>query len=177
MYFISDTHFFHDKIRTLANRPFSSMEEMNEMMVINWNSVIGANDIVYHLGDFAYGTWKGGDVKSLFSRLNGRKILIRGNHDHSETLQLPWENVYHMHTVKYNGSKIVLCHYPMIEWDGSFHGSYHFHGHTHQVSPLNILNDTVFDGRFKNFAKNWRNVSVEVIDYTPMHIDELIGEK
>jgi calcineurin-like phosphoesterase family protein len=196
MWFISDTHFWHDKIRMLALRPFNSLEEMNEAMVSNWNSVVSPSDTVYHLGDFAYGTWKGGNPRDIFDRLNGQKHLIVGNHDHEDTRSLPWQSQSYIKNIRYGKNKIVLCHYPMIEWDGCFHGSYHFHGHTHNVSPLEIITREVQDikamqihhhmngwpsdhikSRFEPYYKNWRNVSVEMINYTPQHIDELLKDQ
>jgi calcineurin-like phosphoesterase family protein len=196
---ISDTHFLHQNIIKLANRPFETVEEMNEAMISNWNSVVTPSDTVYHLGDFAYGSWKLENaqekVKEIFGRLNGRKYLIKGNHDHSETLSLGWQNIYDVKTIKYDNKKIVLCHYPMIEWDGCFHGSYHFHGHSHNVSPLQVMVEqvesfalirTYFDenvamdmipkSRFEPYYKNWRNVSVENINYTPQTLEQLLKD-
>lgn len=53
IFFTSDTHFGHNNIIKLSNRPFSSVEEMNEGLIERWNDVVGAEDIVYHLGDFS----------------------------------------------------------------------------------------------------------------------------
>lgn len=190
MYFISDTHFHHANIIKLAGRPFASVQEMNEEMVSRWNAVVRPDDIVWHLGDFAYGTWKGGDTAAIFARLNGRKHLVKGNHDHDETLNLGWERVVPYHVIKYNHKKIILSHYPILEWDGCFHGTLHFHGHTHNKSPLEIMEREVFlvkatkvnfpsveDSRFTKYYNNWRNISAEMINYTPQHIDELIKDK
>lgn len=70
---------------------------------------------------------------------------------------------------------IVLSHYPIIEWNKSYHGSYHFHGHTHRNNPLDVLNQK--NPQFERYRNNWRNVSVEHINYTPIHIDQLLKEK
>lgn len=171
MYFVSDTHFHHKNIIRFANRPFSSVDEMNSAMISNWNNVVAPNSIVYHLGDFAYGTWNGGSIEDVFHKLNGQKILIRGNHDHEPTLALPWLNIYDYKEIKYNGIKIILSHYPLTEWNGAFHGSLHFHGHTHVDSPLEILKEQARANPYKN---NWLNLSIEHIDYTPQHIDNLL---
>jgi calcineurin-like phosphoesterase family protein len=199
-FFISDTHFFHKNIIRLAGRPFKDVTEMNETMIENWNKVVFPKDIVYHLGDFAYGTWSMPDsekaIQTLFGRLNGVKHLIKGNHDHAETLDLPWASVSDYKTLTYYKKMIVLFHYPIIEWDGAYRGSYHFHGHTHQISPLEVMSEQVLlaeaaqehfpdwegspkieDSRFKNYYKNWRNVGAEIVNYTPQYIDELLKEK
>lgn len=76
---ISDTHFGHAKIIDYCNRPFSSVEEMDEVMIKNWNETVSNNDTVLHLGDFGLGNKE--YIASIVKRLNGKKILILGNHD------------------------------------------------------------------------------------------------
>lgn len=76
----SDTHFGHKRIIELANRPFASVEEMDAELIRRWNVKVAPNDLVFHLGDvFLCGAKRAAEIAS---QLNGRKILIRGNHDH-----------------------------------------------------------------------------------------------
>lgn len=76
----SDTHFFfHKNIIAYTGRPFSNITEMREKLIYNWNSVVNFNDIIFVLGDFAFGGTQA--KKELLTRLNGYKILIKGNHD------------------------------------------------------------------------------------------------
>lgn len=80
IFITSDTHFFHRRIIEYENRPFGSVEEMNEKLIENWNSVVLPQDLVYHLGDFALNV--GDDkVKEILDRLNGEIVLVSGNHD------------------------------------------------------------------------------------------------
>jgi len=79
IFFTSDTHFGHKNILKYCNRPFVNVEEMDEVMIERWNGRIGKNDSVYHLGDFSFSS----NPKTYFERLNGKKILIIGNHDNS----------------------------------------------------------------------------------------------
>ena len=79
VFIISDTHFGHENIIKYCNRPFSSVEEMDEKMIKNWNETVSNNDVVLHLGDFGLG--KKEYIASIVKRLNGKKILIMGNHD------------------------------------------------------------------------------------------------
>ena len=81
MYITSDLHFYHKNIIKYCpkSRPFSCEEEMNEIIVKNWNDKIGKNDSVYILGDVSFG--KPSATIQLLNRLNGRKKLIVGNHD------------------------------------------------------------------------------------------------
>jgi len=80
IYFIADTHFGHKEIIQYCNRPFSSTDEMDEALIENWNKVVKKQDAVWHLGDFALRC----DIEKMqqiFSRLNGHKYLVMGNHD------------------------------------------------------------------------------------------------
>lgn len=74
----SDPHFWHSNVIKYCNRPFATSEEMNEALVRNWNAVVAPEDLVYVLGDFALAARA---VETILPRLNGRKILILGNHD------------------------------------------------------------------------------------------------
>src|SRR6185503_2891509 len=79
IYFTSDHHFGHANILTFEPeaRPFKTVEEMNEALVDRWNSVVKPNDMVWHLGDFAFGKHN----IAIAARLQGRKKLVLGNHD------------------------------------------------------------------------------------------------
>lgn len=77
-WYISDTHFNHNKIIEYCNRPFSNVEQMNETMIKRWNSVVRKDDIVYHLGDFGFGNKE--EITDIVKKLNGKIFLIKGNH-------------------------------------------------------------------------------------------------
>ena len=76
---IADTHFGHQNIIKYCNRPFASVEEMNEKMIKIWNETVSNNDVVLHLGDLYLGNKE--RCREIVSKLNGKKILILGNHD------------------------------------------------------------------------------------------------
>lgn len=78
-FFTSDTHFWHRNILKYSNRPFDSVEDMNEAIIANWNEAVSSEDTVYHLGDVALGPWS--EWEAVLSRLNGYKILVVGNHE------------------------------------------------------------------------------------------------
>lgn len=78
-FIISDTHFNHANIIKYCNRPFKDVEEMNKAIIKNWNETVSNNDVVIHLGDVALGSRE--EAKKIIQQLNGRKILIKGNHD------------------------------------------------------------------------------------------------
>ena len=167
IYYISDTHFFHAKIIELCNRPYDSVEEMNEDIVKKWNNKVTNNDDVYFLGDFAL---KGNtyEIINIMKRLKGKIHFIQGNHDDVNLLkELKRQNLIEdfamYREIEDNGRKVVLFHYPIEDWNGQYKGSYHIFGHIHN----NNLNEyRVIPNRF--------NAGVEVIGYEPKTLDGLI---
>lgn len=81
IYVTADHHFGHANIIKYCSRPFESVEKMTEVMVERWNGVVGPDDVVWHLGDFAL--MKAAQVIDVGRRLTGKKFLLRGNHDHA----------------------------------------------------------------------------------------------
>lgn len=137
VYFTSDTHFGHANIIRYCNRPFSSAEEMDEVLVARWNEVVRPDDQVWHLGDFSMRT-HGRRLRELFHRLNGSKHLVIGNHDYDEVFRLPWSTApSHYAETTVDGVKFVLFHYGMRVWNGNFRGSLHLYGHSHSRLPGN----------------------------------------
>ena len=124
--FTADTHFSHRRIIQHCNRPFSSTDEMDAVMIERWNALVAPTDTVYHLGDFC---WKG-KASRYRNRLNGIIHLIRGNHD-KNIGSADFASVSDICTVKVDDVEIVLCHYPLAEWEGYYGSTWHFHGHAH----------------------------------------------
>lgn len=163
-FFISDTHFFHANMLKFTDdqgkkvRPWDTVEDMHEYMIKQWNSVVKDNDYVYHLGDVTFRYDK--DFNQLMSRLKGRKRLILGNHDKIKgTNLMDWFEKLDL----WKGFKeynFTAVHIPLM-LASLRHGAYCVHGHVHQ----NSLNNP-----------NYINVSVEVRDYTPVHIDTIAAE-
>jgi len=151
---IADTHFGHSKIIEYENRPFKNVEEMDRTLINNWNSVVDKRDTVWHLGDF-FLTYTERQFE-IFDQLNGKIILIRGNHDHQTDTKLidrlGFQEVYDSLVLK---DKYILTHRP-IECNNNY---FNIHGHTHSQRE----NDT-----------NHYCVSVEVIGYKPIRLDKII---
>lgn len=164
---ISDTHFNHQNILTFKDsdgnpvRPFSSVEEMNETMIDRWNAVVKPSDKVYHLGDVFFGSkdW----IEANWSRLNGRKRLIVGNHDNIPYIvqQRMFEKVEMWRM--FPEFNLLFTHVPVSTstlGERRFKGipMTNVHGHIHSnPSP----------------EGTYRCVCVEQIDYRPINIDEL----
>ena len=134
IWFTANTHFGHANIIKSCDRPFETTAEMDAAMIANWNAVVGRNDVVYHVGDFAF-RQDPKQTRKIFGALNGAKTLITGNHDDRETLELGWTKVDKLLGVKVDGSLIVLCHYAMRTWPKSHHGALHLYGHSHGQLP------------------------------------------
>lgn len=137
IFFTSDHHFGHKNINKFSNRPFSSVEEMDEELIKRWNEKVSPEDEVYHMGDV--GLMSSGKLKSILDRLNGKIYLIKGNHESSAldcASRFEWIKDYFELTVKdaeaYKGEQfIVLFHYAIKEWNASHYGTWHLYGHYH----------------------------------------------
>lgn len=136
VFFTSDTHFNHENIIRFAKRPFLNKDDMIRGMTYFWNNKVGANDIVYHLGDFALGGDKDLALQILKS-LNGHIHFIEGNHDSVASKFKDQFASYNEGFIerKIMGQRIVMCHYAMKVWHKSHHGSWHLYGHSHGTMP------------------------------------------
>lgn len=135
----SDTHFLHNNIIRFSNRPFENVDDMNEEIIRAWNSVVGEEDDVYHLGDVSLG--RADKTIGILNRLNGNIHLIRGNHEKSvldkeyTRNRFTWIKDYY--ELKTNSNlTIVMCHYAMRVWNRSHHGAIHLYGHSHDSLDL-----------------------------------------
>lgn len=155
---ISDTHFGHENIIKYCKRPFSSVWQMNETMIQNWNAVINPEDIVYHLGDVGM-SLPGSELHDILKRLKGRKRLILGNHDDgkSAVIQNNFQKIVVWRMFREFG--VLLSHVPVHE--GTLNPEkcpVNVHGHIHN----NVIND-----------KRYVNVSVEQTGYMPVNLESL----
>lgn len=132
----SDLHFGHKNIIEYENRPYKNIEEMDFAYINMWNRQVKNEDLVYILGDFSW--YKGEKTNDILRQLNGNKILIKGNHDKNflddkkfnKTL---FEEICDYKEIKINKTKIVMFHYPIIDWNAKNNGSIHLYGHVHSM--------------------------------------------
>ena len=170
IYLTADTHFGHTNIIRHCNRPFASAEEMDAALIQNWNATVKSKDEIYILGDFTMRP--AADAHKYLSKLNGRKYYIRGNHDRFLESFEPYEKdfvwIKDYHRLIYEGQRIILFHYPILEWDQLHRGSVHCYGHVHNnkvsAERMAVLNDN------RAF-----NVGVDVNDYRPVSIKEILN--
>lgn len=155
----ADQHFFHHNSKTgigiiqFANRPYNSIEEMNEDLISRHNEVVKKEDVVIHVGDFSFGNQK--QTNEIIKRLNGNQIFLRGNHD--RWLPKSYKRILEKSFPK--NIHIVACHFAMLTWNRSCHGSYHVFGHTHGI----------IEGVGKSM-----DVGVDTNNYYPYSFDEIV---
>lgn len=184
-YYISDLHLGHKNVIRFDNRPFDSVEEMNETLVNNWNSVVTNADHVYHLGDFCWG--KKDEWIEFLKRLNGNIHIIRGNHclkQFGSDVKKYLAEVADYKEITDEGRHVILCHYPIPFYKADYNPNvYMLYGHAHTT----LEND--FMEHFKEYIKehdtrgvsknqcNLYNVGCMMpwMNYVPKTLDEIIG--
>lgn len=133
IYFTSDLHFGHKNIIKYCNRPFNNEEEMDETIIRNWNSVVKEQDTVYILGDFTK-ICETNIINDYLKKLNGTKTLLIGNHDefiNNNISLLDFDEVCEYKELTINTQKVILFHYPLLEWNAKKEGAICLHGHVH----------------------------------------------
>lgn len=161
VFFTSDHHFGHaailsPRMHCRRGRFFASIEEHDRELVERWNAVVRPQDEVWHLGDFAYKT-DFTHAETIFGKLNGRKNLIRGNHE-KLGVRLPWGSVQDYKELAVEGVHLVLLHYGMRVWPRMRRGSLHLYGHSHGALPG---------------CSQSLDVGVDVWDFRPVTLDEI----
>ena len=158
-YLVSDSHFFHDNIVKYENRPVNH----NELMIKNWNSLVKWDDIVYHLGDLMMGTHP-----ELIHQLNGRIVLVRGNHDRKS---VSWylENgitfVCDSFTLDMFGKLMIFSHKPIPNLPPEY--DLNVHGHWHAITHHDIDSIPNYDSRYSLFT-------IELEGYSPVPLQEFV---
>lgn len=137
-WFTSDTHAYHNNIIKYSNRPFDSVEEMNQTMIDNINEEVAAQDTLVHLGDVCFGSLE--KLKDFRNRINCNNIiLIYGNHDQTirkdDRAKKLFSEIHEFYEGKFEGQRITLCHYAMRVWNKSHYGAWHLYGHSHGSLP------------------------------------------
>lgn len=163
IYLVSDLHLGHANIIKYCNRPFDTVEEMNEKLIQNWNDTVRDDDRVFFLGDFALGDKK--KTIAWSQRLNGRKVMIYGNHDHQRPkvyYEAGFEHVSRWPIVIQN--RYLLSHAPFEPQDGKADRGalINIYGHIH---------DKVEQGKTVTLCSAC--VCVERWDYKPVELEYL----
>ena len=173
IYFTSDTHFGHGNVLAHTGRPWGTVGEMADALLANVNARVSEGDTLYVLGDFSY-RLSLADARAVRERIRCRDVrLVPGNHDRD------WENplaplscgVFVVEPpivcLKEEGRKLVLSHYPQMDWRGLGHGSIHLHGHIHATRAYNEWNRS--EGLLRY------DVGVDANGYAPVSLEEVLA--
>jgi len=159
-YIWSDLHLSHKNIISYCNRPFETVEQMNETLLNNWRNTVGKNDTIFNLGDFCF-NWNGQFLKQTLEKLPGYKVLILGNHDRRYKIQW-WQDIGFDEVYPY---PVIYKKWYILSHENVFLNEQlpyiNIHGHLHQ----NSLD-----------AKCYVNVCVENTSYKPILLDSITKE-
>ena len=177
IFFTSDTHFGHGNIIQFCDRPFSSVEEMDYNLIKNWNEKVPTDGLVFHLGDFGWGGYQ--EYKKIRGQLNGKIILIKGNHDFRNGCQseAQYNELFEYTTqqllIEIEGRKIYLNHVPFLCYGGTYRDPkglvYQLFGHVH--SKVNAKGQDI--ERLKYLFPTQYDVGVDNNNYTPISWKEV----
>lgn len=151
-WFTADEHLGHFNIIKYCNRPFKTVDEMDEKIIKRHNERVGPDDTVIHAGDFTMKKTLA-EAEAYIERLNGNHIFLRGSHEYwNENLPYVWEK-------NIDGIYIVVCHYPFASWPHSHYGSINLHGHCH--------------GKMQKIEKRL-DIGVDNWDFKPVSFEQII---
>lgn len=196
IYFTSDQHFNHLNVIKHSERPYSSVEEMNEKLVDNWNRTVPIDGVVFHLGDLFWRKNVASEElgKQIIHNLNGKIYTLNGNHDvkgfgavkrkedkfYSDFQKITELGDYFEVTI--DGQEIVMCHYAILSWNKAHHGSWNLFGHSHgnlkTFIDKNLPNSKMLDVGVDNIANNVLGKTQE--NYRPIsffEVEEYMSKK
>lgn len=160
VFFIADTHFGHKNIIEYENRPFQSVEEMDNTLIDNWNKTVKKLEKVYMLGDFGLSNKQ--RIKEIVSILKGYKVLVLGNHDKCYSYSW-WKTAGFDEVIQYPviyNEWFILSHEPVYINSNMPYAN--IYGHVHS-------NPSYADFSAQSFC-----VSAERINYTPIEFSQII---
>ncbi len=175
-WFSSDFHFSHKNIIKYSNRPFKTIEEHDDVLISNFNSKVNPKDVVYFLGDFAFGRREHG-IK-LRNRLNGNINFIKGNHDELACkINYMFASFRDVAKININKQKIWLSHYAHRVFPCQHYNAWHLYGHSHGSLPddPNSLSMDVGVDCNNYFPFNYEEIKILMGKKTFKPIDHHIG--
>jgi calcineurin-like phosphoesterase family protein len=161
VYFVGDLHLDHTNIIRYCHRPFANVHIMNEILINNWGKSVKDKEIVYFLGDLAFGR-NSRSAGYWLKHLPGKITFIKGSHDQGI------RKFRNKKTIKHGKYTFVMLHDPAkITRRIPKENTWIIHGHKH--------NNDIKNYPFINGEKKTINVSVELIDYKPVSLDFLLS--
>lgn len=167
-FYTSDLHFDHSNMLEYEHRPWDTVEKMNEGLLFRINNKVGVNDELYILGDFTLRSTRSAVEEFRNGIICNHVHLITGNHDYfakREWAKELFESIQPYKEIHDEGYKLILCHFPILYWNGMDDGSIHLYGHIHSREGMQHPN------------KNAYNVGVDVNDWRPVTLKELLERR
>lgn len=175
-YFISDTHFGHKNVMSFDNRPFNSVEENDKTLIENWNSVVSEFDDIWFLGDLSW--HNATKTLKILRQLNGVKHWIVGNHDYkllrNRDIKAEFIEITHYKEIDVDGYRVVLCHYPIVSYNGRYNHAIHLYGHVHTTQDENDIQECNRKMRGSNAMYNV-GCMMPRMEYSPKRLEEIIN--
>jgi calcineurin-like phosphoesterase family protein len=181
IFFTADQHFSHHNIIKYSSRPFQNIHEMNKIITNNHNNIVSTNDIVYHIGDFAFND---NLIPSLLRMLNGNHILISGNHDKTHPCHSKWQRaittylkygfkeIHYNLTINFDGlGEVFMSHLP----PAGDHENERYKQFRPKSSSMIMLTGHVHE-KWK-VKDNCINVGVDQWNFCPISLEKLIEFK
>ncbi len=185
IYYIADLHLGHANVIRFDNRPFANIQEMQKTIIEKWNARVENSDYVYILGDFIWGpeqSWR-----ELVPKLNGKKVLIQGNHDlkqMSGATKALFKDIKQYKEISDNCRRVILCHYPILMYNKSFDpATYMLCGHVHVTRENDLLEqfrESIRQQTKESGGDGPRGQIYNIgcmmpwMDYTPRTLDEIV---
>lgn len=175
-FYIADMHLGHKNVLRFDGRPFPNTEYMTEVMVNRWNACVTAEDTVYILGDMF---WLGEkESVEIMRRLNGHKILVKGNHDRVHgRLRFQFDEIVDYKEINDGGRLVIMSHFPMPFYKNQYYGSIMLYGHVHNSSEWKLIEQFKNVQWSKGIPCRMINVGcmMDCMDYTPRTLVELLA--
>ena len=178
IFYIADWHYSHANAIHFDARPYKNVEEMNEALISNWNSVVSPGDTVYVLGDMFW--CKTTEAIEVLDRLNGQKVLVQGNHDrvHDAQFRSKFVKIDEYMEIKDGDRNVVLCHYPIPCFKNHFYHWYHLYGHVHTSFEANMMEHQKYlmEELYERPCHMYNcGVMIPYMNYTPRTLDEILA--
>ena len=181
IFFTSDLHFGHENVLKFDDRPFETVEEMDEELIRRWNNKVDKGDLVYVLGDLI---WKSAnnEALSILKRLNGQIILIKGNHDRfiknatAKNALAGLKDYDDICVALADGTtrRCILSHYFMPFYNGHRYNAIHLHGHSHKTEEHYLELGIIKAIKDNGYEPQIYNVGCMHWDYAPVTLDEIL---
>ena len=181
--YISDLHLFHTNVLKLDSRPFSTIKEMEEKIISDWNNTIQKNDCTYILGDTIWSK-NDSDWIRIMKSLNGSKTLIKGNHDlkhFSASVKACFTDIKDYKEITDNGRKVIMMHYPIMCYKASYNENvWMLHGHVHRSTEEAMFTEKWTRELIKTSTINKGHIinvgcMMPEVNYIPRTLDEYIA--